>query len=70
MVDAMPLVLLRKRAHRKGNIRHVRYWSKAIVSDFSSVLTSEITVNRRGEVFPLCDGFRLFLSMAIHGPIA
>ena len=28
----------------------------------------ENSKNRKGLVFPLCDGFRLFISMAIDGP--
>ena len=31
----MRIVLIGKHANRKGNIRHVRYWSKAIASNFS-----------------------------------
>ena len=39
-------------------------------SDFSSFCTSKNAVNRTGYVLPLCDGFRLFLSMAINTPMA
>ena len=35
---ALPLVLTEKHAHCKRNIRHVRYWSKAIASHFSCFL--------------------------------
>ena len=36
----MRLVLIGKWAHGKGNIRHVRYWSKAIASILSWLFTS------------------------------
>ena len=32
---------------------------------FSRFLTSNIALNRRGQVFTLCDGLRLFISMAM-----
>ena len=35
-------MLIGKHAYRKRNIRHVRYWSKAIASNFSCFLTSKI----------------------------
>ena len=45
---------------------------KAISSNFSSFFYIENTKKsqRRRLVFPLCDGFRLFLPMAMDGPIA
>ena len=36
-VPIMRLVLIGKHAHRKGNIRHVRYWSNSIASNFRFV---------------------------------
>ena len=41
---------------------------KAIASNFSCFFTSKIQKSQR-KVFLLCNGFRLFLSMAIDGPI-
>ena len=36
------LTLIRKHVDCKGNIRHVRYWSKAIANNFSCFFTSKI----------------------------
>ena len=43
---------------------------KAIASNFSCFFLHRKYKNCKGLVFPLCNGFRLFLSMAIDGPIA
>ena len=58
---AMRLVLIGKHAHSKGNIRHVRYSSKAIASLQLLIFYIKNRKNRKRSVFPLCDGFRLFL---------
>ena len=43
---AMRLVLIGKHAHHKGNIRYIRYWSKAIASNFSFYFYIENSKNR------------------------
>ena len=45
---AMQLVLIGKHAHHKGNIRHVRYWSKAIACNFSYFFHLENSKNHTG----------------------
>ena len=39
---ALQLFFIGKCAHLKGNIKHVRSWSKAIASNFSCFFTSEL----------------------------
>ena len=40
---------------------------KSIASNFSCFFTLK---KRKGSVFSLCDGFRLFLTIAVDAPIA
>ena len=44
---AMRLVLKGKDAHPNGNIKHVRYWLKAIASNLCVFFTSKIAKLRR-----------------------
>ena len=62
---AMGLISKGKQCPLYMNYLNVRNWSKAIARDFSRFLTPKIALNRTGYVFPMCNDFRLFISMAI-----
>ena len=48
----------------------VRKPSQVISGDFDIKILVENSSNRKGYLFLLCDGFRVFLSIAIGGPVA
>ena len=56
--------LIGKHAHQKGNIRHVRSWSKSIVSNFSCFFLSKLAkMSKHKGVYPQSDDFVTLLSI-------